>query len=143
MTEKELKEVLRDVPGADEAARAAAHAHWARLAKPLGGLGQTQFVAADVRDARSVARAATGSDAVVNLVGSFADMAAAQNIQYGQANQQDMLRRSQELNQRAKSDTNAATERMRRILQEKRDGQRGLSKDFMNRQGSGNGAGRQ
>ena len=46
--------------------------------KPLGGLGQTQFVAADVRDARSVARAATGSDAVVNLVGSFADMAAVQ-----------------------------------------------------------------
>ena len=39
MTEKELKEALRDVPGADEAARAAAHAHWARLAKPLGGLG--------------------------------------------------------------------------------------------------------
>ena len=39
MTEKELKEVLWDVPGADEAARAAAHAHWARLAKPLGGLG--------------------------------------------------------------------------------------------------------
>lgn len=46
--------------------------------KPLGGLGQTQFVAADVRDARSVARAATGSDAVINLVGSFADMAAVQ-----------------------------------------------------------------
>ncbi|MFN7031031.1 MAG: complex I NDUFA9 subunit family protein [Sphingopyxis sp.] len=46
--------------------------------KPLGGLGQTQFVAADVRDARSVARAATGSDAVINLVGSFADMAAIQ-----------------------------------------------------------------
>lgn len=83
--------------------------------------------------------------AIICLSGvvGFADMAAAQNIQYGQANQQDMLRRSQELNQRAKSDTNAATERMRRILQEKRDGQRGLSKDFMNRQGSGNGAGRQ
>lgn len=46
--------------------------------KPLGGLGQTQFVAADVRDARSVARAATGSDAAINLVGSFADMAAVQ-----------------------------------------------------------------
>lgn len=46
--------------------------------KPLGGLGQTQFVAADVRDASSVARAATGSDAVINLVGSFADMAAVQ-----------------------------------------------------------------
>ena len=73
----------------------------------------------------------------------FADMAAAKNTQSGQANQQDMLRRSQELNQRAKSDTHAATDRMRRILQEKRDGQRGLSKDFMNRQGSGNGAGRQ
>lgn len=73
----------------------------------------------------------------------FADLAAAKNIQYGQANQQDMLRRSQELNQRAKSDTHAATDRMRRILQEKRDGQRGLSKDFMNRQGSGSGSGRQ
>lgn len=46
--------------------------------KPLGGLGQTQFVAADVRDAASVARAVQGSDAVINLVGSFADMAAVQ-----------------------------------------------------------------
>jgi len=44
--------------------------------KPLGGLGQTQFVAADVRDAASVARAVQGSDAVVNLVGSFDDMQA-------------------------------------------------------------------
>ncbi len=52
--------------------------------KPLGGLGQTQFVAADVRDARSVARAATGSDAVINLVGSFADMAAVQAVGAGQ-----------------------------------------------------------
>ena len=39
MTEKELKEALRDVPGEDEAARAAAHAHWARLAKPARGAG--------------------------------------------------------------------------------------------------------
>lgn len=46
--------------------------------KPLGGLGQTQFVAADVRDAASVARAAQGSDAVINLVGAFDDMAAVQ-----------------------------------------------------------------
>jgi len=46
--------------------------------KPLGGLGQTQFVAADVRDAASVARAVQGSDAVINLVGSFDDMAAVQ-----------------------------------------------------------------
>lgn len=46
--------------------------------KPLGGLGQTQFVAADVRDAASVARAVQGSDAVINLVGSFDDMQAVQ-----------------------------------------------------------------
>ena len=46
--------------------------------KPLGGLGQTQFVAADVRDAASVARAVAGSDAVINLAGAFADMQAVQ-----------------------------------------------------------------
>lgn len=44
--------------------------------KPLGGLGQTQFAAADVRDAASVARAVAGSDAVINLAGAFADMQA-------------------------------------------------------------------
>lgn len=37
--------------------------------KPLGGLGQTQFVAADIRKPQTVARAVAGSDAVVNLVG--------------------------------------------------------------------------
>ncbi len=37
--------------------------------KPLGGLGQTQFVAADIRDRERVAAAVHGSDAVVNLVG--------------------------------------------------------------------------
>lgn len=37
--------------------------------KPLGGLGQTQFVAADITRADSAERAARGSDAVVNLVG--------------------------------------------------------------------------
>jgi NADH dehydrogenase len=37
--------------------------------KPLGALGQTQFVAGDIRDADRVRRAAEGSDAVVNLVG--------------------------------------------------------------------------
>lgn len=36
--------------------------------KPLGNLGQTQLVHADVRDAASVARAVAGADAVVNLV---------------------------------------------------------------------------
>ena len=37
--------------------------------KPLGGLGQTQFVRADVTDPTSVAAAVAGADAVVNLVG--------------------------------------------------------------------------
>jgi NADH dehydrogenase len=37
--------------------------------KPLGGLGQTQFVAADIRDPRQVAAAIKNSDAVINLVG--------------------------------------------------------------------------
>ena len=37
--------------------------------KTQGGLGQTQFVAADIRKADSVARALAGSDGVVNLVG--------------------------------------------------------------------------
>lgn len=39
--------------------------------KPLGGLGQTQFVAADVTRADTIANAVRGADAVVNLVGSF------------------------------------------------------------------------
>lgn len=50
----------------------------ATFLKPLGGLGQTQFVAADVRDAASIARAVAGSDAVINLVGAFGDMQAVQ-----------------------------------------------------------------
>lgn len=37
--------------------------------KPLGNLGQTQFVAADIRHKDSVARAVQGADAVINLVG--------------------------------------------------------------------------
>lgn len=39
--------------------------------KPLGGLGQTQLVAADVTRPESLARALQGSDAVVNLAGTF------------------------------------------------------------------------
>ncbi|WP_432770131.1 MAG: complex I NDUFA9 subunit family protein [Sphingopyxis sp.] len=50
----------------------------ATFLKPLGGLGQTQFVAADVRDPASIARAVAGSDAVVNLVGAFDNMQAVQ-----------------------------------------------------------------
>lgn len=37
--------------------------------KPLGGLGQTQFVAADIRNPEHVRAAIRNSDAVVNLVG--------------------------------------------------------------------------
>jgi NADH dehydrogenase len=37
--------------------------------KPLGGLGQTQFIAADVTKRTTVERAVQDSDAVVNLVG--------------------------------------------------------------------------
>ena len=39
--------------------------------KPLGGLGQTQFVAADATKPETIARAVAGSDAVVYLVGTF------------------------------------------------------------------------
>lgn len=50
------------------------HPGSALFLKPLGGLGQTQFVAVDVTRPESVARAVTGADAVVNLVGAFANM---------------------------------------------------------------------
>jgi uncharacterized protein YbjT (DUF2867 family) len=50
----------------------------ATFLKPLGGLGQTQFVAVDVRDPASIARALQGSDAAINLVGAFDDMDAVQ-----------------------------------------------------------------
>ena len=39
MTELELKQLLSKITRPDETARTAAHAHWASLAKPLGGLG--------------------------------------------------------------------------------------------------------
>lgn len=39
--------------------------------KPLGGLGQTQFVAADVTRPDTIVRAVQGATAVVNLVGVF------------------------------------------------------------------------
>ncbi|WP_298092481.1 complex I NDUFA9 subunit family protein [uncultured Sphingomonas sp.] len=40
--------------------------------KPQGGLGQTQFIAADVSRPETIARAVAGADAVVNLVGVLA-----------------------------------------------------------------------
>lgn len=52
------------------------HPRQAMFLKPLGGLGQTQFVHTDVADPAKVARAIAGSDIVINLVGSFANMAA-------------------------------------------------------------------
>ncbi|MCD2316727.1 complex I NDUFA9 subunit family protein [Sphingomonas sp. IC-11] len=39
--------------------------------KPLGALGQTQFVAADITRPDTIERAIAGADGVVNLVGSF------------------------------------------------------------------------
>lgn len=39
--------------------------------KPLGNLGQTQFVAADVTQPETIAAAVAGADAVVNLVGAL------------------------------------------------------------------------
>lgn len=46
--------------------------------RPLGALGQTQFLAADVTRPETVARAVEGASAVVNLVGTFGDMMAVQ-----------------------------------------------------------------
>ena len=47
MTENKLKNLLAAVTPPDEAARAAAHAHWAALAKPLGGLGRLEAMVED------------------------------------------------------------------------------------------------
>lgn len=41
--------------------------------KPLGGVGQTQFVAADLTRPETIDRAVDGADAVVNLVGTWDD----------------------------------------------------------------------
>ena len=47
MTENELMTLLRTVTPPDGSARAAAHAHWAALAKPLGGLGALETMIED------------------------------------------------------------------------------------------------
>lgn len=52
----------------------------ANFIKPLGNLGQVQLMRVDIRKAASVARAVTDADAVVNLVGSFDNMDAIQNV---------------------------------------------------------------
>ena len=48
--------------------------------RPLGGLGQTQFVAADVTRPDTIARAVAGADAVINLVGAFGAQAQAVQV---------------------------------------------------------------
>ena len=58
MTEAELMQLLAAITPPDEAARAAAHAHWASLAKPLGGLGRLETMLED-------AAALTGYDFTV------------------------------------------------------------------------------
>ena len=47
MTELELKQLLSRITRPDETARTAAHAHWASLAKPLGGLGRLETMLED------------------------------------------------------------------------------------------------
>ena len=47
MTESELYTLLSKITPPDETARAAAHAHWASLAKPLGGLGRLETLLED------------------------------------------------------------------------------------------------
>ena len=58
MTELELKQLLSKITRPDETARTAAHAHWASLAKPLGGLGRLEIMLED-------AAALTGYDFTV------------------------------------------------------------------------------
>ena len=59
------------------------NANSANHIKPLGNLGQVQLMEADIRKPASVQRAVMDADAVVNLVGSFADMDAVQNVGAG------------------------------------------------------------
>lgn len=59
------------------------NANSANHIKPLGNLGQVQLMPTDIRKPASVARAVMDADAVVNLVGSFADMDAVQNVGAG------------------------------------------------------------
>jgi uncharacterized protein YbjT (DUF2867 family) len=55
----------------------------ANTIKPLGNLGQVQLIAADIRKPATVMRAVEGADAVVNLVGSFDNLDAVQNVGAG------------------------------------------------------------
>ena len=63
------QELLRMGARVRVAARDPSHAFFL---KPLGGLGQTQFVAADITRPAGAAAAVRGADAVINLVGILA-----------------------------------------------------------------------
>ena len=67
MTETELAALCAAITPPDEAARAAAHAHWASLAKPLGGLGALETVLEDAAALTGSAKLEFSHRAVVVL----------------------------------------------------------------------------
>ena len=67
MTELELKQLLSRITRADETARTAAHAHWASLAKPLGGLGRLETMLEDAAALTGTAELAFSRRAVLVL----------------------------------------------------------------------------
>ena len=67
MTEPELKQLLTAITPPSETARAAAHAHWASLAKPLGGLGALETLLEDAAALTGTAQLAFDRRAVLVL----------------------------------------------------------------------------
>ena len=67
MTELELKQLLSKITWPDETARTAAHAHWASLAKPLGGLGRLETMLEDAAALTGTAELAFSRRAVLVL----------------------------------------------------------------------------
>ena len=67
MTEPELKQLLSAITPPSETARAAAHAHWASLAKPLGGLGALETLLEDAAAMTGTAQLAFDRRAVLVL----------------------------------------------------------------------------
>ena len=67
MTELELKQLLSKITRPDETARTAAHARWASLAKPLGGLGRLETMLEDAAALTGTAELAFSRRAVLVL----------------------------------------------------------------------------
>ena len=67
MTEPELNTRLQTITPPDEAARTAAHAHWASLAKPLGGVGRLETMLEDAAALTGTAELAFSRRAVLVL----------------------------------------------------------------------------